>query len=194
MHFALNKFETTDNSIWIGSWDEKISFYSIVGGKTFTQIGNDKKVGFDPWSISYFSNGQYLVIGGTNKKLTLWNKEGVKLGEIRKMNDWIFSCACMLDKNKVLGSTNQGELVVYDVDFLSVHDMYNERYAYRDLMTDVIIQHLITETRVKIRCRDYIKRISIYKDRLAVQLLFFIPLKKNNSQRIKFILLLYIIK
>ena len=37
-------------------------------------------------------------------------------------------------------------------------------------MTDVIIQHLVTETRVKIRCRDYFKRIAIYKDRLAVQL------------------------
>jgi len=29
---------------------------------------------------------------------------------------------------------------------------------------------LVTETRVKIRCRDYIKKIAIYKDRLAVQL------------------------
>jgi intraflagellar transport protein 122 len=28
----------------------------------------------------------------------------------------------------------------------------------------------VTETRVKIRCRDYIKKIAIYKDRLAVQL------------------------
>ena len=28
----------------------------------------------------------------------------------------------------------------------------------------------MTETRVKIRCRDYIKKIAIYKDRLAVQL------------------------
>ena len=37
-------------------------------------------------------------------------------------------------------------------------------------MTDVIIQHLVTETRVKIRCRDFIKKIAIYKDRLAVQL------------------------
>jgi len=26
----------------------------------------------------------------------------------------------------------------------------------------------VTETRVKIRCRDYIKKIAIYKDRLAV--------------------------
>ena len=37
-------------------------------------------------------------------------------------------------------------------------------------MTDVIIQHLVTETRVKIRCRDYVKKIAIYRDRLAVQL------------------------
>jgi intraflagellar transport protein 122 len=51
-----------------------------------------------------------------------------------------------------------------------VHGLYQERYAYRELMTDVIIQHLVTETRVKIRCRDYIKKIAIYKDRLAVQL------------------------
>lgn len=29
---------------------------------------------------------------------------------------------------------------------------------------------MVTETRVKIRCRDYIKKIAIYKDRLAVQL------------------------
>lgn len=53
---------------------------------------------------------------------------------------------------------------------LQVHGLYQERYAYRELMTDVIIQHLVTETRVKIRCRDYIKKIAIYKDRLAVQL------------------------
>jgi len=111
-----------------------------------------------------------MVIGGTNKKLTLWNKEGVKLGEIGEMNDWVFSCCVQAESNKVLGSTNQGELKVYDVDFKTVHGMYNERYAYRDLMTDVIIQHLVSETRVKIRCRDYIRRIAIYKDRLAVQL------------------------
>lgn len=168
--FCPKKFDTTDNTLCIGAWEEKISFYTITGGKTFTQVGTDKKLGFDPLSISYFSNGQYMVIGGTNKKLTLWNKEGVKLGDIGEMNDWIFSCAVMNDSNKVLGSTNQGELIIYDVDFLTIHGMYNERYAYRDLMTDVIIQHLITETRVKIRCRDYIKRIAIYKDRLAVQL------------------------
>ena len=48
--------------------------------------------------------------------------------------------------------------------------MFRNRYAYRDHMTDVIVQHLITDKKVRIRCRDYIKKIAVYQDRLAVQL------------------------
>lgn len=39
-------------------------------------------------------------------------------------------------------------------------------------MTDVIIQHLVTEQRVRIKCRDVIQKIAIYKDRLAVSFFF----------------------
>lgn len=41
--------------------------------------------------------------------------------------------------------------------------MPQDRYAYRDTMTDVIVQHLITEQKVRIKCRDYVKKIAVYK-------------------------------
>ena len=37
-------------------------------------------------------------------------------------------------------------------------------------MTDVIIQHLLSNQKVRIKCRDMVKKIAIYKRRLAVQL------------------------
>jgi hypothetical protein len=30
-------------------------------------------------------------------------------------------------------------------------------------MTDVIVQHLITEQKVRIKCRDYVKKIAVYR-------------------------------
>lgn len=37
-------------------------------------------------------------------------------------------------------------------------------------MTDVIVQHLLTNEKVRIKCGDRINKISIYKDRLAVSI------------------------
>lgn len=37
-------------------------------------------------------------------------------------------------------------------------------------MTDVVVQHLTTEQEVRIECKDYVKKLAIYKGCLAVQL------------------------
>jgi intraflagellar transport protein 122 len=109
-------------------------------------------------------------MAGSDKQVTLWNKEGIKLGKVGELQDWIWSVAVNPGTNSVFAGANNGGIVNFNLEFNRVHGLYQERYAYRELMTDVIIQHLVTETRVKIRCRDYIKKIAIYKDRLAVQL------------------------
>ena len=43
------------------------------------------------------------------------------------------------------------------------------RYAYRDHMTDVVVQHLLSNEVTRIKCRDLVKRIAIYRNRLAVR-------------------------
>lgn len=130
----------------------------------------DKELGYDPCSISFYPTGEYFVMAGSDKQVTLWNKEGIRLGKIGEMTDWIWGTAVNPGTKAVFAGSNNGGLTSFSVEFNKVHGLYQERYAYRELMTDVIIQHLVTETRVKIRCRDFIKKIAIYKDRLAVQL------------------------
>lgn len=43
------------------------------------------------------------------------------------------------------------------------------RYAYRERMTEVVVQNLVTEEMVHIKCRDLVKKIAVYKNRLAVR-------------------------
>ena len=48
----------------------------------------------------------------------------------------------------------------------------NEFLFFRENMTDVIIQHLLTDQKVRIKCRDLIRKIAIYKHRLAVSVFY----------------------
>ncbi|KAL3157461.1 hypothetical protein ABBQ32_011928 [Trebouxia sp. C0010 RCD-2024] len=40
----------------------------------------------------------------------------------------------------------------------------------REHMTDVVVQHLITNQDIRIQCKDYVKKLAVYKGCLAVQL------------------------
>lgn len=64
--------------------------------------------------------------------------------------------------------SNDGTVAFFELVFNVVHGLYKERYAFRDHMTDIIIHHLLTEKKVRIKCRDFVKKIAIYKNRLAV--------------------------
>uniref|UniRef100_A0A7S3GCF1 Intraflagellar transport protein 122 homolog n=1 Tax=Palpitomonas bilix TaxID=652834 RepID=A0A7S3GCF1_9EUKA len=147
-------------------WDQTLSFYQVNG----IQVGKDKELNYDPCSVGYFSNGEYLCIGGSDRKVTLWTKEGVKLTTVGTLNDWVWSIAPRPKCNYVAVGCNDGKIYMYQLMFSTVHGLYQDRYAYRDFMTDVIIQHLMTEEKVRIKCRDYVKKIAVYRDRLAVQL------------------------
>jgi len=37
--------------------------------------------------------GEYLMIGGSNKACLLYTKEGVKLGTVGEQNSWVWCCA-----------------------------------------------------------------------------------------------------
>ncbi len=148
---------------------------------TFQQIGKDRNLGFDPNCISWFSRGEYVVVGGSDKQATLHTKEGVKLGVIGDtQNSWVWACRVRPDSNFVVSTLprikiarnvshiqlilmfhcwqalgcQDGTIALYQLIFSTVHGLYKDRYAFRDNMTDVIIQHLITDQKGESRVRS----------------------------------------
>eukprot|EP00357_Protocruzia_adherens_P030527 CAMPEP_0114984012 /NCGR_PEP_ID=MMETSP0216-20121206/7032_1 /TAXON_ID=223996 /ORGANISM="Protocruzia adherens, Strain Boccale" /LENGTH=1227 /DNA_ID=CAMNT_0002346085 /DNA_START=54 /DNA_END=3737 /DNA_ORIENTATION=- len=160
------RINSNEGQLIVGCWDGTLSFWESNG----SQIGQDKNIGFDPTCVNFFGNGEFMVVAGSNKKATLWTNYGVMLGTIAEKSDWIWACAARPSQNSIAIGTNNGTIAMYQLSFNIIHGLYQDRYAYRELMTDVIIQHLVTEQKVRIKCRDYVKKIALYKDRLAVQL------------------------
>ena len=150
----------------VGCWDQSLSFYQLSG----IQHQKDKKLGFNPCSISYFGNGEYMLIGGSNKQVLLCTREGTKLTVVAERSEWIWAIKSRPGHNAIGLGDHGGEVSVVDLKFLTVHGLYKDRYAYREHMTDVIVQHLLTEQKVRIKCRDYVKKVAVFRDRLAVQL------------------------
>ena len=71
--------------------------------------------------------------------------------------------------SKAIGCQD-GTICMYQMVISTVHGLYKERYAYRENMTDVIVQNLLTEVKVRIKCKDLVKKLAVFKSRLAVQL------------------------
>lgn len=157
---------TEEDLIAVGCWDQTLSFYQIDG----TPVGKERRLGFDPCSVRYFSGGQYLVIGGSNRKANLYTRDGVFLSVLAEQNDWIWAAEAKPNGDFVAVGCNDGNVSMHQMHVGMVHSLYQDRYAFREHMTDVIIQHLVTDHKVRIKCRDHVKRIAVYKGKLAVQL------------------------
>uniref|UniRef100_A0A2K6GBH6 Intraflagellar transport protein 122 homolog n=1 Tax=Propithecus coquereli TaxID=379532 RepID=A0A2K6GBH6_PROCO len=161
-----DNLEEHNDIMAVADWGQKLSFYQLSG----KQIGKDRSLNFDPCCISYFSKGEYILLGGSDKQVSLFTKDGVRLGTVGEQNSWVWTCKVKPESNYVVVGCQDGTISFYQLIFSTVHGLYKDRYAYRDSMTDVIVQHLITEQKVRIKCKELVKKIAIYKNRLAIQL------------------------
>jgi intraflagellar transport protein 122 len=149
----------------VSCWDQAVSFHTLAG-----PVGKPRALDFDPCCVSYFENGEYLCVGGSNRAVSLWTKDGVPLAQIASAQSWVWTCKPRPRANYVAVGTDDGTIAMYQLQFERVHALHGQRYASRDNMTDVVVRHLQTDERVRIRCREHVLKLALYKDRLAVQL------------------------
>ena len=73
------------------------------------------------------------MIGGSNKKVSLFSKEGLKLGDIGEEHDsWVWSCAYQPQGQYVVLSCADGVLECYQVTPSTVHGLYKDKLAWND--------------------------------------------------------------
>lgn len=94
-----------------------------------------------------------------------WTKDGVRLSTVAEREDWVWSCQPRPGANYVAVGCNDGTITMYQLVFSTVHGLYRERYAFREYMTDVVVQNMVSEQKTRIKCRAYVRKIAIYKDR-----------------------------
>ena len=77
--------EEGQDVLCVADWAQTLSFYALSG----KQVSKERALGFDPCCVSFFSKGEYLLLGGSNKASMLYTKDGVKLGKLGSRN-WPF--------------------------------------------------------------------------------------------------------
>ncbi|KAL1472852.1 hypothetical protein MTO96_039056 [Rhipicephalus appendiculatus] len=161
------KEEGVGDVLAVADWAQTLSFYNVAGQLT----GRERALGFDPTFVSYFPGGEYLVVGGSCREARVYTRDGICVGPVSQQASWVWCCQARPDASHLALGCQDGTIAYFELGFSTVHSLYRERYAYRDNMTDVIIQHLVTDEKVRIKCRDLVKKLAIYKHRLAVSLL-----------------------
>ncbi|CAH8841801.1 unnamed protein product [Trichobilharzia szidati] len=148
-------------------WSQKLSFYQLNGRQT----GKDRTLGFDPCNLTWFgAKCESVAVCGSNKACQLYNSEGMRLACVNKQQSWIWCCSTRQGYNQIVVGCQDGTIEAIQLILEPVQSFYKDRFAYRESLTDVVVQHLITEQKARIKCRDYVKKISLFKNLLAIQL------------------------
>ena len=158
-------------SLVVGAWDKSLSFYLIQ--QSACKLLYERNLKFYPTSLTLAGNhgkkGNF-VLSGSHHKCSLYSKEGLNLFDITTKSSWIWSHSYHTSTNRVVMGTESGGIDMVQVNYGAVHSLYFDKYAYQENLTEVIIQNLISDKKVRIKCKDLIHRISMYKNKLAVQL------------------------
>ncbi|KAI6231946.1 hypothetical protein M3Y95_00435200 [Aphelenchoides besseyi] len=173
LSFALPKAAHSPEMLAVVDWNQSVGFYTFDDGGRPTHR-TDKTLNYDPTVIEYFNNGQFLLMGGSNKQLTIHTRDGNELGVMAQADSWIWAA-----KSRPNQATNNvtvaiacvdGTLACYQLMFSTVHSLHKDIYAYRDMLTDVVVQHLGRQRSIRIRCNNLVRKVAVYHNRLAIQL------------------------
>ena len=107
----------------VGCWDGTLSFHQLNGG----QQGRDIQLGYDPCCVAYFAQGEFLLTGGTNRKVTLATAAGIALQPVCERDAWVWAARHRPKSNFIAVGCDNGSVTMYQLTFSTVHGLYQVR-------------------------------------------------------------------
>jgi intraflagellar transport protein 122 len=126
-----------------------------------------KKLSYDPLCIGLFKD-DYFMLGSNSNEFNFYTKDGIYVNSINEgINDWVLQVRPSNKHNSIIVCTNNGKVLNYQITFLVVHGIHNEKYVYRQNLMDVMINNLMTGNKTKIKCKKYVRKLAVYKNLVA---------------------------
>ncbi|CAD8070453.1 unnamed protein product [Paramecium primaurelia] len=152
------------SQLTVGVWMNSLYQFDQNG----QQIGSRIELPFDPLNINFQYNGEYMAISGNNNKVNLYTREGGFLFEVCQSQDWIW-CTKIKSKSTLIGcGTNDGQVFIQELISDTVMGLYNDKFISREQLTDAIIVSMISNQKARIKCKELVKRVAIFKEKVAI--------------------------
>ena len=121
----------------VGCWDNTFSLYQSDGSPK--ERVAERRIPCNPTTIDFHHSGEYFVMAGTNKKLSIWTRDLNYLGDVMDLNDWSWK-SCFRPKSNTIGiTTNDGIITVRELSKKPIFSSYKEIFGSRDNLTDVVV-------------------------------------------------------
>ena len=161
----------------VACWDGTLSFYTADGkqhgkervygagggsgsgsGASASASASASAAGSDPTSVRPFINSEYLLTSGSDRRAALATRDGIRLNTLAEGKDWLWRAVPRPRSNYFATASNDGTIAMHNLVFTTVHGLYGDRYASRESCTDVLVRHLVSDARVRIKCRCVARR------------------------------------
>jgi intraflagellar transport protein 122 len=144
-----------------------------------------KTLNYNPIFIKWLSSSNFFVITGTNNQAQLLSRQGNFIYTIANSSSWIWQVDILQDEKFGVVS-DDGEISMFQLSQSKIYSFQKEVYACRDNLTDILVQNLVTDKKVRIKCKEAVNLISIYKERLAVMMNGFINVYFGSVDDLRF--------
>uniref|UniRef100_A0AC35U6Z2 Intraflagellar transport protein 122 homolog n=1 Tax=Rhabditophanes sp. KR3021 TaxID=114890 RepID=A0AC35U6Z2_9BILA len=146
-----------------------ISHYRLDGTQLYPA---EKAVDYDVLTMDFITKGNFLVMGGMNKQISLYTREGNDLGVIAILDSYVTAVRIKPNDSRIMlvVACADGGIACYHIMFSVVHGLYKDHYAHRKNMTEVAVELLSQGKATKISCGELVKKVAVYARRLIIQL------------------------